>query len=195
MNGRGQSKYTNFVRPSTTPSYPSSRQLASVTAPVGRGQKRKLSAPLNQHSASPYYPPVEKQRKFSTPSPLANSSTWAKPGGGIGRYTFAGQEAEKSYPDSKTVLNNSLQQQLRQAEMKLNYDVTKLYLPEVKRQIFRCALDIPVPEPFTAIGEGDSRKDAEKRASAAACVKLYVRILTLASYPVIPRSNPHTNKR
>ena len=43
--------------------------------------------------------------------------------------------------------------------------------------MYRASVEIPYPEPFTAKGEGVNKKDAEKRASAAACKKLYVSVL------------------
>lgn len=167
-----------YARETNVASNSNRSDLSSAIQIMDRGQKRKLSTPPAGLLPSPYQPSAEKQRKFSNPFPQSDNSTWPMTGslgGGPREYTFAGQEAERLYPDSKTTLNNALQQQLRQAEMKINYDVSRVYVAEAKRQVCRCSLHIPISEPFTVIGEGDSKKDAERRAGAAACVKLCVR--------------------
>ena len=87
---------------------------------------------------------------------------------------YAGQGAEREFPDSKTILHNALQMHLRRMDARLEYKTSPVYAHHLSSRIFRSYIEVPYPELFTVYGEGTNKKDAEKRASAAACLKLLV---------------------
>ena len=76
----------------------------------------------------------------------------------------------------KTTLNNALQIDLRRLNTRLNYEVERIHAPYASRSdLWRCRLELPYPQQVMVCGEGSNKKDAEKRCSAAACLKLLVR--------------------
>lgn len=109
----------------------------------------------------PQSQPPEKQQKLET-------------SGGRGAYEFAGAEAENLFPDPKTVLHNALQVHLKRMNKKLEFSVNRAYVPSLRRDVIRTFVKVPYPEAFTAHGEGNSKKEAERRCCAAACMKLLV---------------------
>ena len=78
------------------------------------------------------------------------------------------------HTQGKTTLNNALQLHLRRLNKTLEYDIIRTTHPVTRQPIFRCLVDVPYPEPFTAVGEGLTKKEAEKRGGSAACLKLLV---------------------
>ena len=79
-----------------------------------------------------------------------------------------------THTQGKTTLNNALQLHLRRINKTLEYDIIRTTHPVTRQPIFRCLVDVPYPEPFTAVGEGLTKKEAEKRGGSAACLKLLV---------------------
>ena len=77
----------------------------------------------------------------------------------------------------KTTLNNALQIDLRRLNTRLDYEVERVPTPYGSRtDLWRCKLELPYPEKVSVYGEGINKKDAEKRCSAAACLKLLVSV-------------------
>ena len=48
-------------------------------------------------------------------------------------------------------------------------------MPGSRSDMWRCRLELPYPQQVTVYGEGINKKEAEKRCSVAACLKLLVR--------------------
>jgi len=44
---------------------------------------------------------------------------------------------------------------------------------------------VPYPEPFTAVGEGFTKKEAERRGGSAACLKLFVSLCMVLYWPLV----------
>ena len=64
---------------------------------------------------------------------------------------------------------------LRRINAKLDYNTVPVPVPYgMQTRLFRCTLEVPYPERVTVVGEGTSKKDAEKRCAAACCLKLMV---------------------
>ena len=75
----------------------------------------------------------------------------------------------------KTTLNNALQIDLKRLNTRLSYDVDHVMMPGTWSDMWRCRLELPYPQQVTVYGEGINKKEAEKRCSAVACLKLLVR--------------------
>ena len=76
---------------------------------------------------------------------------------------------------AKTTLNNALMIDLRRLNTKLDYSIKQIPTPYgTQTNLYRCTLILPYPEEVTVIGEGASKKDAERRCAAASCLKLMV---------------------
>ena len=74
----------------------------------------------------------------------------------------------------KTTLNNVLQIDLKRLNTRLNYEVFPISIAGCRMGTWRCKLELPYPREVTIYGEGTNKKEAEKRCSAAACLKLLV---------------------
>ena len=65
---------------------------------------------------------------------------------------------------------------LRRLNTRLDYRVEPAPVPHGGglKALFRCSLELPYPERVTVVGEGATKKDAERRCAAASCLKLMV---------------------
>ena len=65
---------------------------------------------------------------------------------------------------------------LRRLNTKLEYNVEFVAMAyDTQTNLFRCSVTLPYPEQVTVLGEGSTKKDAERRCAAASCLKLMVR--------------------
>ena len=89
------------------------------------------------------------------------------------------------HTQGKTTLNNALQTYLRQLNKSLEYEIICTTHPVTRQSIFRCFVEVPYPEPFTAVGEGFTKKEAERRGGSAACLKLFVSLCMVLYWPLV----------